>query len=68
MRLLILAVHLKMEDRGDSGREKCHHTQLAMAVPWDSDEPAVLGLQSTKSNSTSSYGTASTRRARHANL
>jgi hypothetical protein len=39
-----------------------------MAAPGDSVGPEVLGLRSTKSNSVSSYGTTSTRRAHLANL
>jgi hypothetical protein len=64
---LFLAVHLKMEDRGDSDRGKRHHARLTMAAPWDSNEPAVLGLRSTKSNFVSSYDTTLTRRACLAN-
>jgi hypothetical protein len=43
-------------------------SRLMMAAPGDSDDPAVLGLWSTKSNSVSSYGTAKIRRAHLANL
>jgi hypothetical protein len=59
---LFLTVHLKMEDRGNSGWGKQWRAQLTMAAPGDSGEPTVLGLRSTKSNSVSSYSTSLTRR------